>query len=425
MGRNAVAVLPAAQEKTRNRDTHFLFRQDSDFYYLSGFEESNAVLVLAPQRSHGEVILFCEEREALLEQWTGDRMGPERATQLLGIDDAFPISDLADILPGMLEGRERVYATLGEQPEFDRDLLAWLHQLSEREASGVTGPGEIVALSHLLHDLRLYKSPAELKLMRRAAEITGRAHEAAMQTCKPGKNEADLEAEIIYGFMKSGARHPAYPCIVGSGANACVMHYTRNNAVMQDGDLVLIDAGCEYQHYAADVTRTFPVNGQFSEPQRQIYQVVLTAQEAAIKEVQPGHAFNQPHDVAIAVMVEGLIDLGLLSGSVSDNLESGVYRQFCAHKVSHWLGIDVHDVGDYRVGDAWRMLEPGMVLTVEPGIYITPDSAVDEKWWGIGVRIEDDVVVTRKGPEVLTRHIPKGIPEIETLMHVGPRDIDD
>jgi len=413
MGEGAIAVLPAAEEKLRNRDTHYLFRQNSDFYYLTGFEESNAVLVIAPGRAHAETILFCEERDPLLEQWTGVRMGPERAGQQLGLDDAFPASDLADILPGMLEGRERIFTTLGEHPDFDRDLLAWLHQLSERD---VGGPGEIVALSHLLHDLRLYKSAAELKLMKQAAAITEKAHRRAMSRCTPGMNESELEAEIIYEFMRSGARHPAYPCIVASGENACVLHYTRNNAPMQDGELVLIDAGCEYQNYASDVTRTYPVNGKFSEPQRLIYEIVLRAQEAAIAEVKPGNDFNQPHDAAIGVMIEGLIDLGLLHGTPDEVRENGSYRNYCSHKVSHWLGLDVHDVGDYRVGDAWRLLEAGMVLTVEPGLYITRNADVDKKWWNLGVRIEDDVVVTHKGHQVMTRALPRTVAEIEACM---------
>lgn len=414
----AIAVLPAAQETLRNRDTAHPFRQDSDFYYLTGFEEPGALLVLVPGREHGEAILFCQERDPAYERWNGERMGPERAQQVLGVDDAFPMSDIEDILPGLLEGRERIYVTLGEQPAFDAVLLGWVKGIRAREASGARPPGEFVALRHALHDLRLYKSAAELKLMRKAAAITAGAHVRAMQAARPGLSEAHLEAELIHEFMRNGARFPAYPCIVGAGPNACVMHYVRNDGPLRDGDLVLIDAGCEYQYYASDVTRTFPVNGRFSTPQRAIYEIVLAAQQAAIAAARPGAHFNVPHETAIGLMVEGLVGLGLLTGDRDELIESGAYEKFCMHKTSHWLGLDVHDVGDYRVDDAWRDLEPGMVITVEPGIYIpaaSPD--VPSRFRGIGVRIEDDVLITRDGNEVLTAAAPKAIDEVEALMN--------
>jgi Xaa-Pro aminopeptidase len=416
MAPGAIAVLPSSKLQIRNRDTEHLFRQSSDFYYLTGFEEPNAVLVLAPGREHGEVILFCEEREPGLEQWTGERMGPDRATQMLGVDDGFPIGDLPDILPGLLEGREKVYANFGEQPEFDRNILGWVKTIRGKQVHGAMPPGEFLVLSHLLHDLRLYKSAHELKLMRRAAEITTGAHIRAMRTARPGGTEAGLEAELIYEFMRNGARHPAYPCIVGAGRNACVMHYVRNDAPLKDGDLVLIDAGCEYQYYASDVTRTFPINGKFSPTQKAVYEVVLRAQLAAIATMKRGIGFNVPHDTAVRVMTEGLVDLGLLDGEVDELIANEGFKRFCVHKTSHWLGLDVHDVGDYRVDDAWRTLEPGMVLTIEPGIYIPDDDSVPTKYRGIGIRIEDDVLVTRDGHEVLTAAAPKTIKEIEAVM---------
>lgn len=414
----SIAVLPAADETMRNRDTAHLFRQDSDFYYLTGFEEPSALLVLAPGRQHGEVILFCQERDPVFERWNGERVGPDRAQQVLAVDDAFPMGDVEDILPGLLEGRERIYVTLGEHPAFDADLLGWVKGIRAREASGARPPGEFVALRHLLHDLRLLKSAAELKLMRKAAGITVGAHLRAMQTAKPGLTEAHLEAEIIHEFMRNGARFPAYPCIVGAGGNACIMHYVRNDAALKDGDLVLIDAGCEYQYYASDVTRTFPINGRFSGVQRAIYEIVLAAQTAAIAAAHAGVHFNVPHETAISVMVDGLLEEGLLRGSKAEVLEAETYQKFCLHKTSHWLGLDVHDVGDYRVDDTWRALEPGMVITVEPGIYIARDDTdVPRRFRGIGVRIEDDVLITKTGNEVFSAAAPKEIDAIEAAMN--------
>ena len=416
MAPGSIAVLPAAREQLRNRDTEHLFRQSSDFYYLTGFDEPNAVLVLAPGREHGEVILFCQEREPGMEQWTGERMGPDRASQILGVDDGFPIGDLGDILPGLLEGRERVYANFGEQPEFDRDLLGWVKRIRARQVHGAQPPGEFLVLSHLLHDLRLYKSAHELKLMRRAAEITTGAHIRAMRSARPGGTEAGLEAEIVHEFMRNGARFPAYPCIVGAGKNACVMHYVRNDAELKDGDLVLVDAGCEYQYYACDLTRTYPINGKFSPTQRALYEIVLKAQLDAIDTIRPGAAFNTPHETALRTMVEGLVDLKIMKGDVPELIETEAYKKFCVHKSSHWLGLDVHDVGDYRVDNAWRTLEPGMVLTIEPGLYMPSDDTVPAKYRGIGIRIEDDVLVARGGHEVLTAAAPKTVKDVEATM---------
>lgn len=409
----SAAVVPAAAVRLRNRDTEYLFRQDSDFYYLTGFDEPDAVLVLAPGRGPGEVILFCRERDARAELYDGERLGPERAVQTLKVDDAFPITDLDDILPGMLEGRERIYMTLGEYPEFDNKILHWVNTIRARESGGAVPPGEFVALKHLLHEQRMYKSAAEIRIMREAARITCDAHRRAMAACRPGMTELALEAELLHEFLSQGARAPAYPCIVGGGANACVLHYTDNRAPLKAGDLVLIDAGCEFEHYAADVTRTFPVSGEFTRSQQALYEVVLEANRAGIAACRPGARFTAPHDAAVAVMVEGLCQLKLLPGPADEALESGAYRAFCPHNTSHWLGSDVHDVGDYRVGGEPRALEPGMVLTVEPGIYVAPgETSVARRWHGLGVRIEDDVLITRDGHEVLTEAAPKSVAEV-------------
>ncbi|HEX7036757.1 MAG TPA: Xaa-Pro aminopeptidase [Pseudomonadales bacterium] len=418
MPSGSIALVPAASVRLRNRDTEYLFRQDSDFLYLTGFTEPDALLVLAPGREHGEVILFCRDRDPRAELYHGERLGPERAVAALGVDDAFPITDLDDILPGMLEGRERIYLTLGEYPELDNKVLHWVNAIRAREAGGAVPPGEFVSLKHLLHEQRLFKSAAELRIMREAARITCRAHRRAMAACRPGMTELALEAEIVHEFLSNGARAPAYPCIVGGGRNACVLHYTENGAVLKDGDLVLIDAGCEYRHYAADVTRTFPVNGRFSAPQQALYEVVLEANRAGIAACRPGAPFTAPHQAALRVMVEGLVALRLLDGDVDELIESGAHRPFCPHNTSHWLGSDVHDVGDYRIGGAPRQLEAGMVLTIEPGIYLPPGlgAAVPARWRGLGVRIEDDVLITAGGAEVLTADAPKTVADIHRVM---------
>lgn len=418
----SIAVIPGARPKTRNRDTEYLFRQDSDFYYLTGFVEPDALLVLQPGREQGESVLFCAERDPHWERWHGTRLGPEAALDQLGVDDAFPITDLGDILPLMLEGKERIYATLGEQPEFDTRLLSWIKAIRDREAGGAIPPGEIVALKHLLHELRLFKSAAELRVMREAARITTGAHRRAMRRCRPGQTEGQLEAELQYEFMRHEARSAAYTSIVGGGGNACVMHYISNDAKLRSGTLVLIDAGCEYQYYAADVTRTFPVNGRFSKSQQALYEVVLAANEAGIAACTTAHGFNDPHMAALEVLTQGLIDLRILKGSLGEAMELELYRRFCPHKSSHWLGLDVHDVGDYRVDDRWRALEPGMVLTIEPGLYIADEPAnadVPARFRGTGVRIEDDVHVTRGAPEVLTLEAPKTVAAIHREMRAG------
>ncbi|MDX1800649.1 MAG: Xaa-Pro aminopeptidase [Marinobacter sp.] len=417
MAADSIAIIPAAPERVRNRDVLHPFRQDSDFQYLTGFGEPEAVLVLIPGREHGESVLFCRERNPEKELWDGFLVGQEGAIERFGLDDAFPIADIDDILPGMIEGRSRLYYPLGKDAQFDSQIMEWVQVIRSKVRTGAQPPGEFVALEHFLHDMRLYKSANEIKVMARAGEISAEAHCRAMKRARQGGYEYQLEAELIHTFMAHGARSTAYPSIVGAGANGCILHYIENSAPLKDGDLVLIDAGCELECYASDITRTFPVSGRFSDPQRALYEVVLAAQYAAIDAVRPGNHWNHPHEAALKVLTQGLIDLGLLKMSLDDALAGEAYRPFFMHRTGHWLGMDVHDVGDYKVGDAWRVLEPGMALTVEPGLYIAPDNdTVDPQWRGIGIRIEDDVVVTREGCRVLSEAVPKRIEDIEALM---------
>lgn len=418
MIRDGIAILPAAPERVRNRDVLHPFRQDSDFHYLSGFDEPDAVLVIIPGREHGESVLFCKEKDPARELWDGFLAGPEGAIEKFGVDDAFPIADIDDILPGMIEGRSRVYYPLGRDQSFDQRVMDWVKIIRSKVRSGSNPPGEFVALEHLLHDLRLIKSAAEVRVMAKAAEISCEGHVRAMKRARRGGCEYNLEAELVHTFMSHGARSTAYPSIVGGGANACILHYIENDAPLKDGDLVLIDAGCEYECYASDITRTFPVSGRFSAEQKALYEVVLAAQYAAIDAVHPDNHWNRPHEAALEVLVQGLVELGILQDiTVDQAIEEEAYRPYFMHRTGHWLGMDVHDVGDYKIGGAWRQLEPGMALTVEPGLYIAPDNtAVDEKWRGIGIRIEDDVVVTRDGCRVLTNGVPKEIDDIEALM---------
>lgn len=414
---NSIAIIPGAKEVRRNADTEYSFRQDSDFYYLTGFAEPEAVAVLIPGRKQAEYILFCRERDPEKELWNGYRAGQEGACDTFLADDAFPINDIDEILPGLLEGRERVYYALGKDAEFDRHVMEWVNTIRSKVRSGAIPPGEFLDLDHHLHELRLIKSAAEIKIMQRAATISAEAHCRAMQYCQPNIMEYQLEGEICHTFTLHGARTPAYNSIVGGGDNGCILHYTENSDSLVDGDLVLIDAGCELQHYAADITRTFPVNGRFSKAQRAIYDIVLEAQYAAIAAVKIGNHWNDPHEAAVKVITQGLINLKILKGTLKKNLDKASYRDFYMHRTGHWLGMDVHDVGDYKVADDWRALEAGMVLTVEPGIYISPhNKKVAEKWRGIGVRIEDDVLLTKKGCKVLSEAAPKTAEEIEALM---------
>ncbi|MDJ0880724.1 MAG: Xaa-Pro aminopeptidase [Gammaproteobacteria bacterium] len=416
IGKGSIAIVASASQQVRNRDVEYPFRQDSDFLYLTGFNEPESVLVLVPGRKHGEFILFCRENDPDQETWHGRRAGQQGAIEQFGADDSFPIDDIDDILPGLLEEREKVFHIMGRYPDFDTRLMGWVNQIKSQSRSGVHVPYEFVSLDHLLHDMRLYKSRSEISLMKKAAKISVAAHKRAMQVCEPGKYEYTIEAEYNHEFRKHNAQH-AYPPIVGGGENGCILHYTENSEPLRDGELLLIDAGCEVEGYASDITRTFPINGRFSPAQKDVYQVVLQAQKAAIKKVKPGNHWNDPHHAAVRVITKGLIELKLLKGSLPKLLKEHAYRRFYMHRTGHWLGLDVHDVGDYKVGEQWRLLEPGMVLTVEPGIYIPAQTkGVHRKWWNIGIRIEDDVLVTAKGHEVLTRGVPSEIKEIEALM---------
>jgi Xaa-Pro aminopeptidase len=416
MGKDSIAIVPAAPIRHRNSDVEYAYRQDSDFFYLTGFGEPEAVAVLIPGREQAEYVLFVRERDPARETWDGRRAGPAGATRVYGADDAFPFVDMDEILPGLIEGRARVFYTMGVYADFDARVVGWVNGLRAQSQRGRHSPQEFVALEHVLHDMRLFKSTAELELMRESARIAARAHVRAMRACRPGMSEYEIVAELIHEFRLHNA-DTSYQPIVGGGANACILHYRENDQKLADGDLLLVDAGCEYQCYASDITRTYPVNGRFTPEQRAIYQVVLEANLAAIAKVRPGNHWNDPHDAAVRVVTQGLVKLGLLKGRVTSLEKDEAYRRFFMHRTGHWLGMDVHDVGDYKVGDEWRVLEPGMVMTIEPGIYIPAGMrGVPKRYHNIGIRIEDDVAVTRGGCEVLTSRVPKAAREIESLM---------
>ena len=415
-GNDAILILPAAPERVRSRDTRYPYRQDSDLLYLAGFPEPEAVLVLVPGRRHGENLLFCRERNPEREAWDGPRTGPEGAVEAFGMDDAYPIDDIDDILPGLLEGRTRVYYHFGRDTDFDLKLIGWLNRVRAQSRRGAQSPHEFLELGHLLDEMRLFKSRDELKLMRRAAAVSVLAHEAAMRAARPGVREYELQAEIERVFRAHDG-HPAYGTIVGAGANGCVLHYIANNAQAKDGDLVLVDAGAEIRGYAADITRTFPVNGRFNKEQRALHDLVGAAQVAALAQARPGVAYEAGHEAAVATLTEGLLKLGLLKGKLEKNIADGNHKRFYPHKTGHWLGLDVHDVGDYRIDGESRQLEPGMVFTIEPGLYVSPDDmSVPAKWRGIGIRTEDDVLVTQDGHEVLTAGLARSADEIEAFM---------
>ena len=415
VGDGGIAILPAAPVRTRTRDIEHRYRQDSDFYYLTGFAEPDAVAVLAPGRENGEYLLFCRERNKEKERWDGSRAGPDGAVELHGADDAFPIDDIDDILPGIIESCPRVYYTMGMYSDFDARVTDWVKSLRGRESRGVHTPQEFVALDHLLHDMRLYKSRTEVSAMRRAARVAVNAHKRAMKFVRPGLMEYEVEAEFIHEFRRNDA-WVSYSPIVGGGANSCTLHYVENNAELRGGDLLLIDAGCELDYYASDITRTFPVNGRFTPEQRAVYEIVLEAQLAAIDKVRRDNHWNDPHDAAVKVITKGLKKLGLLEGTLPRLLKDGAYREYYMHRTGHWLGMDVHDVGDYKVGDEWRLFEPGMALTVEPGIYLPASRKIPAKFRNIGIRIEDDVVVSSNGADVLSKGLVKEPDAVEALM---------
>ncbi len=418
MGSGGIAILPAAPVRTRSRDVEHRFRQDSDFYYLTGFAEPEAVAVLVPGRDSGEYLLFCRGRDKAREQWDGTRAGPEGAVEDFWADDAFPIDDIDDILPGIMESCSRVYYTMGMYSDFDARIADWVNSLRSKLSRGVHTPQEFVALDHLLHDMRLYKSRSEIAAMRRSAKVAVRAHERAMKVTRPGLFEYEVEAEFRHEFRRNNA-WASYSPIVGGGANACTLHYVDNSAELRDGDLLLIDAGCELDYYASDITRTFPVNGRFSPEQLAVYEIVLEAQLAAIDKVRKGNHWNDPHDAAVRVITKGLRKLGLIDGTLPKLIKDGAYREFYMHRTGHWIGMDVHDVGDYKVADEWRVLENGMVTTVEPGVYISGKRSVPKALRNIGVRIEDDVAVTSKGPDVLSKGLVKDPADVEALMQAS------
>lgn len=415
---NSIAILSAANEYIRNNDAHYPYRQNSDFYYLTGFNEPEAVAVLAPGRQEGEFILFNRVRNPERETWDGPRAGQEGACRIYGAHQSFPIEDLDQKMSTLLENRQRLYYAIGDDKAFNQRVLSWISTLQKKVRSGVQTPQEFLNIGKILHSMRLRKSPLESTWMRKAASISAEAHCRAMQACRPGMREYELEAEIHYVFTKNGSRAPAYNHIIGTGANSCILHYNANDAVIAEGDLVLIDAGAEYASYAADITRTFPANGRFTPSQRAVYEAVLKTQLAVIEAIKPGLPWNHLQRLSEKVITEELVRLGLLEGNVEALLDSKAYRRFYMHNIGHWLGMDVHDVGTYRDENAqWRLLEPGMTLTVEPGIYITADNPdIDPAWWNIGVRIEDDILVTQEGCEVLTAGVPKTVEAIEALM---------
>jgi Xaa-Pro aminopeptidase len=413
-----IAVVPTAPERIRNRDTHYPYRFDSHFWYLSGFAEPEAVLVVVAGREPRS-LLFCRERSAEREIWDGFRHGPEAARERFGFDAAFPIAALDDEMPKLLAGQPALYYPVGADSAWDARAMKWLNAVREQARAGVAAPQRLHDVRALLDEMRLLKAPEELAAMRRAAAISAAAHHRAMRATRAGRFEYEIEAELLYEFRRHGGQFPAYPPIVAGGANACVLHYVFNDAALRAGDLLLIDAGCEVDGYAADITRTFPVNGRFSSAQRDVYALVLEAQRAAMARVRAGSAWNEPHDAAVRVLARGLLDLKLLGGSLDEALEKETYKRFYMHRTGHWLGLDVHDAGDYKQSGEWRTLVPGMTLTVEPGLYLRAADDVPEALRDIGVRIEDDVLVTDGECEVLTAATVKAMDEIEALMRDG------
>lgn len=418
IGRHSIVILSSAPSVIRNQDCEYPYRQNSDFYYLTGFEEPEAVIVLIPKHKNGEFILFNRPRDRDKEIWDGYRAGQEDACTFFGADQAFPIADFENMLPELLSGREAVHFQMGANQQFDLMIEKGIDKIRSKIRHGIQSPLTLVDISHTIHEMRLIKSSAEIALMKKAATISAKAHKRAMQFCQPGKNEYALEAEILHEFHRHGARFPAYNSIVGSGKNSCILHYINNNQTIQTGDIVLVDAGCEYFNYASDITRTFPANGKFTAEQKAIYEVVLAAQLAAIKSIKPGSPWPTAQNIIVKIITQGLLDLGILRGNLTTLIEKQAYLPFYMHKSGHWLGLDVHDVGRYRIHHTWRNLTTNMVLTIEPGIYISANiPGVHKRWHNIGIRIEDDVQVTDHSHEVLSAAAPKTISDIETLMN--------
>ena len=412
---NGIAIVPTAPERVRNRDSEYPYRYDSYFYYLCGFQEPEAVLVLVAG-AEPQCILFCREKNPERETWDGFRFGPDAAREVFGLDTAYPVGQLDEKLPALMANQPALFYAPGLEAGWDARIMRWLNEVRAQSRTGVSAPQRIVDVRAALDEMRLIKDEQELALMRRAAAISAKAHERAMRATLPGKMEFEIEAELQYEFRRHGAQFPAYWPIVAGGANACVLHYRDNNARLEDGALLLIDAGCELDGYASDITRTFPVNGKFGSAQKDVYELVLAAQAAAIAAVAPGTAWDAPHEAAVRVLAQGMIDFGLCAGSLDKVLESGDYKRFYMHRTGHWLGLDVHDAGEYKLDGKWRPLATGMVLTVEPGCYIRAAEGVPRDYWNIGIRIEDDVLVTAGGCELITAATPKSVADIEALV---------
>jgi Xaa-Pro aminopeptidase len=419
MGEGSIAIVMAAPERLRSADSHYPYHQSTNFHYLTGFDEPYAAAVFVPGRKEGEFIFFNQTNQPELEIWIGKRIGQEGACRDYGADEAHPIEKLDELMPKLMQGKEKLYYSFGMCPKFDQQVGGWLNQLRRNVRGGVGVPEQVVNLNQLVFEMRLIKSEAEINIMRHIGELSAKAHIAGMKASRTAQYEYQVEAEIWHYLAMNGCGAWAYNPIVGAGINACVLHYNENNQPLKQGDLLLVDAGGEWEGYAADITRTYPINGKFSAEQKAIYELVLASQKVGIDAVQVGTLYNGMHQKVVRVLTEGLIDLGLLKGSVDECIEKETYKAFFMHNTGHWLGLDVHDVGVYKIKDEWRPLEAGMVLTIEPGLYIKENTPnVDSKWWNIGVRIEDDVLVTKNGPEVLTKAVPKEVADIEALMSV-------
>lgn len=416
--KQGVAIIATAPEKIRNRDVGYPYRFDSYFYYLTGFREPEAVLVLINGGDDTDTrqILLCRDKDTERELWEGFRHGLAVARAQYQFDESYAINRLDELMPDFLANQPVIFYALGHEAAWDQRVVGWINQVRTQARKGVAAPSEIQDIRSLLDEMRLIKDESELTLMRAAAKISTDAHKRAMQATLPGKYEYEIEAELLYDFRRQGAQSVAYSSIVAGGANACVLHYVDNNARLQSGDLLLIDAGCELGGYAADITRTFPVNGQYTAVQRDVYELVLASQVAAIDQVKPENDWDAPHQAALRILCQGFLDLGLCQGSVDGVIETQDYKRFYMHRTGHWLGLDVHDAGEYKQDGQWRGLIPGMTLTIEPGCYIRPAENVPEHFWNIGIRIEDDVAVTASGCEILTQAAPKSVAAIEELM---------
>jgi Xaa-Pro aminopeptidase len=415
IGSDSIAIIKAKDACIRNGDAEYKYRPDSNFYYLSGCDEAEALMLICPDNAAGDDILLCRKIDPKHEIWNGPMLGLDAAVTQLAFDYSYDIEDLDKVIPELMQGRDKVYFMLGADSEFDKKIVYWTNKVKKEKWAKSCAPHELISLKPYLDDMRVYKSKDEIKCMQESADIAATAHVAMMKACRVGMYEYNLAAHYYKNIMDHNSSASYLP-IIGGGNNACVLHYTNNNCLLNDGDMVLIDAGAECDYYASDITRTFPVNGRFSAAQSEIYQVVLAAHSAAIEKVQPGNHWNEPHEAAVRVITQGLLDLGLLKGAIEELLEDHSYAHFYMHKTGHWLGLDVHDCGEYSIDGLWVELEANMVLTVEPGIYISKQADVPKKYRGIGVRIEDDVLVTKDGNKILSNKIPRTLDEIENIM---------